>query len=286
VIRGHSTEVELPERADVLVSETLWNAGIGEGLLTSVADAHRRLLREDAAVVPRRLRLFAAPAGGTRLRNRVERWDAASGVDLRCVRSIVANLPQPFRVEERELVGAPGELTDIALTGAPELDVRGCMRCTAVRSSSIDGVAVWFETELAPGIALSNPPGTASSWSQALLPFEEPVAVQPGEGLEIRVEALGDGRIWRWALHAPGAEQAQSTFQADLRTVDSLRRASADHVPAPTRKAEAERFLLDRLDGNRTTGQLRRELREHFGDVFLSDEQIVRFVEATLARVT
>jgi protein arginine N-methyltransferase 1 len=286
VVRGHSTEVELPERADMLISETLWNAGIGEGLLTSVGDARRRLMRADAAIIPRRLRVLVAPAGGPRLRHRVDRWDRSSGVDLRCLRSIVANLPQAFRVDEGELVGGPAELAEITLTGAPELDMRGCARCAAVRSGTVDGLVVWFEAELARRVSLSNPPGAESSWSQALLPFQEPVAVEQGEDLAIRVEALADGRIWRWALQAARTERSQSTFRADMRTVDAMRRASAGHVPALTRRAEAERFLLDRLDGSRTTGQLRAELREHFPDLFVSEEHVTRFVETVFTRVT
>jgi len=45
-IAGSSLEVEIPERADVLVTETIGNVGFDEGIVTWVADARRRLMRE------------------------------------------------------------------------------------------------------------------------------------------------------------------------------------------------------------------------------------------------
>ena len=60
----------MPERADVLVSETLWNAGLGEGLPTIVQDARRRFLRDGARVIPQSLRVVGALVAGPRIRRR------------------------------------------------------------------------------------------------------------------------------------------------------------------------------------------------------------------------
>jgi predicted RNA methylase len=38
-IEDYSTNVQLPERADALVTETLWDFGVGEGMVGAMADA-------------------------------------------------------------------------------------------------------------------------------------------------------------------------------------------------------------------------------------------------------
>ena len=60
-IEGSSRDVEIPERADVLITETIGNIGFDEGIISWVADAKKRFLKPDAAILPRRGRP-AAPA--------------------------------------------------------------------------------------------------------------------------------------------------------------------------------------------------------------------------------
>ena len=56
-----SYRVELPERADVLITETLWNFGIGEGMIGFLADARRRFLKPEARIIPGSVDLHVAP---------------------------------------------------------------------------------------------------------------------------------------------------------------------------------------------------------------------------------
>ena len=220
LVRGDSSEIELPEPADVLISELLWAAGLGEGQLSIVQDARRRLLRSSARVVPCALRLVVAPVGGVRARRQ------------------------------------------------------------------LDGLAVWFDAELAPGVRLSNPPGADLHWMQAQLPFERPLRVAEDDELELSLDVLADGDVWRWRIRSSDDERSQSSFQADLRTVADLRTTSTRRAPRPTEAMAAERFLLDRIDGTRTAAELAAELRARFGDVLRSDAHARRFVAAALARLT
>src|SRR4030095_15065164 len=53
-VEGSSREIVLPERGDVLVSETLGNSGLEENILGYVTDARERLLVPGAPVGPAR----------------------------------------------------------------------------------------------------------------------------------------------------------------------------------------------------------------------------------------
>ena len=61
IIHARSTQVELPERAHVLVTETLGPFGLDEHILSSVMDARARLLMPGATIIPRHLALCLAP---------------------------------------------------------------------------------------------------------------------------------------------------------------------------------------------------------------------------------
>ncbi|MBK8725022.1 MAG: 50S ribosomal protein L11 methyltransferase [Holophagaceae bacterium] len=61
LLRGQSTGLELPEKADVLVAELIGNEPLGERILEVTADAVARLLKPGARLVPSRLRILATP---------------------------------------------------------------------------------------------------------------------------------------------------------------------------------------------------------------------------------
>lgn len=57
VVRGWSNRVELPERADVLVSEIIGNDPLDEGVLRFMPDAVHRFLKPGGRILPNRLEL-------------------------------------------------------------------------------------------------------------------------------------------------------------------------------------------------------------------------------------
>ncbi|CAE8704372.1 unnamed protein product [Polarella glacialis] len=100
---------DLPRKVDVLVGEVLSSSLFGEGILATFRDAHRRLLRPGAKVLPRRARLHFA----------VVEWDSVyrgsyagqvAGLDLSAFNA--------FRAERRLLELPPVDGTVRRLTAA------------------------------------------------------------------------------------------------------------------------------------------------------------------------
>ena len=90
LVPGWSRQIELPERADLLVAEIIGNEPFEEEILETTLDARRRLLKPRARLVPHALELLARPlllpeaefrqrAFG---RTAVERWRDLYGMDL------------------------------------------------------------------------------------------------------------------------------------------------------------------------------------------------------------
>jgi len=57
---GCSIDLNTPEPADVLITETIGSAGLDEGIIAWISDARQRLLRPSAVLMPQRLRLWVA----------------------------------------------------------------------------------------------------------------------------------------------------------------------------------------------------------------------------------
>lgn len=90
LLRGWSTEVELPEKADVLVSEIIGNNPYNENILRTFQDAKKRLIKPEARIIPENVQLFALPAilSETYLKNEIvsERcltdWKESYGINF------------------------------------------------------------------------------------------------------------------------------------------------------------------------------------------------------------
>lgn len=195
-----SHDVELPEPADVLITETLWNFGIGEGMIGSLADARRRFLKPGARVVPEAVELHVAPVQAHQLYAMLHNRPAdRHGLDLSPIRRYqVDNVHMPH-------FGADGFLAASALLVATELDESATpdfaaeVTIAAAEVGVLHGVCGWFRARLGPGIVLHNePPSTTSSWAHAFFPVRKPVAVRPGDEITLRIDTSGDGSVWRW----------------------------------------------------------------------------------------
>ena len=61
VINGDSKSIELPEKANILVSEIIGNDPLCEGIISTTHDAVKRHLTAEAKLIPEHLKIFALP---------------------------------------------------------------------------------------------------------------------------------------------------------------------------------------------------------------------------------
>jgi hypothetical protein len=168
LVRGWSTHVDLPQRADVLVTEIIGHEPFSEDALLLNWDARRRFLKDDARFIPSALRLYAYPARASpslRARTRFTReatsaWHARYGIDFSCL----LDLHRPGYTETPSVEAATWEaLAEPALLGevsfatcGTTLELRG--GGTIDRAGVVDALVVSFELVLAPGVILSTAP--------------------------------------------------------------------------------------------------------------------------------
>ena len=219
LMRGMSHDLSLPEPADVLVSEIIWNAGLGEGILATFADARERLLKPGARVIPERLHMWLAPVDSPLAHHAVDVWkDGLAGFDYSGLRTVATNIPYPRYFRAEAPIAEPASAGSVDLTGPLERTFfSGGCAFTAARDGNVHGLAGWFSAELAPGVVLDNAPPSRSSWMQAYFPVETPVPVRAGDPVGVRIAVLSDDEQWQWTVEAGGVRQQGSTLLPLLR---------------------------------------------------------------------
>lgn len=211
-IEGSSEEVELPELADVVVSETIGSIGLDEGIMVWAADARRRLAKQDAAFIPSQVDVRAALVDVPRDFEPVNRWsNRLLTLDFSALRRIVVN----------SVMWA--EISPAAIMSEASTMIRGVVGSDALEFTTaevfvrkdgvVHGLGVWFTADLAPGITISNaPPNAVPSWDQGLLAVDEAFSVTRGDSVPVEVVASYDGSQWDWRV----GDQRLSTTDSAL----------------------------------------------------------------------
>ena len=197
---GLSTEVNLPERAEVIVSETLDSAGIGENTAHFMADAKRRFLAEGGCFLPERLDCYVALASPLQHDAHLQQWDeglSSMGLDYSAVLSTLRHTQQIVSVSKEELFSDWIPWQQIAFADPSTFRPLAGVVAEASREGSITGIAMAFEAILAPGVRLRTFPGDPQThWKQGFCAFPQaPITYRTGDAVYVELAlAAGDSR--------------------------------------------------------------------------------------------
>lgn len=213
VINGHSSDVDLPERATVLVSEIIGDDPLGERIVATFADARARLLVPEAGVIPSRLRVCALPLevpvgtleGWRFTPNRAALWTQRYGVDFDCFVPLSEEHDHRMHVNSHDVRGwkrlaDPVPLVDIDLTQADEGTIERRLPLRIVDDGSLSSLLVFFEAELGGGAQLSLHPDATSrsnSWGNLLYVLARPLDVVAGQELALDYRDDGRGSVFQ-----------------------------------------------------------------------------------------
>lgn len=181
--------VDMPRRADVLVSETIDCGFVGEGFLSSLRHARSELLQPDAALVPRRFALEGALLESDDVFG-LNRTDGVEGFQLAGFNEFATQSYFPVRLNtwRHRLMSAPSRLLALDLASYTFAPIRETLELTTTETGYVHGVVFWFDVELVPGVRLSNTPCTGTShWMQAFACFDWPIAVAKGDEVVIQL---------------------------------------------------------------------------------------------------
>jgi protein arginine N-methyltransferase 1 len=295
-IQGDSTEVTLPEQADVIVSD-LRGVLPPFGLhIKSIVDARQRHLAPGGTLIPQRDTLWVAlvEARGV-YDDLIEPWNQPYGLAMETAKEIVLN---SWSDDQAESFGPGNLLTeaqiwavmDYATIDDPHV---GCsnMVQNATRDGTAHGLNLWFDTELADGIGFSNGPQSkkvATVYGRAFFPLLEPVSISKGDRISLSIHAdfLDSEYVWRWQTNICDADDP-AIIKADFsQSTDFERKMIDEHVaehfsntrPTLGQEGEMALFGLRKMDGVATLEEIAMHVQEAFPARFLARQDAILYV--------
>ena len=285
-----STKITLPEPVDVLVTETIGNIGFEEGIVSWVLDAKKRHLKENGRVLPRTLSLCAVPVQTQDDYVDVSRWDNDYfALDFSAARSVAANNLMWTTFGSKHFLSEPATLLSVNLQQVDK-EVFSMARSFQISQDGImHGIGGWFESEIAPGIHLTNKPKNETpSWNHVLLPLERPLKVKRGDMVEMSIQIRSNASQWHWQVtpcspsrngHSPQVQVGQTTLAGQLSPA-----SPADTIiPARSTDGEIDLFILQRMDGQQTFKELAQDTVTHFPNQFTSHQTALTHIQQVAA---
>ncbi|MCO6510274.1 MAG: 50S ribosomal protein L11 methyltransferase [Aridibacter famidurans] len=295
VIQKLSSEIELPERANLLVSDIHGGLPLHESGLESIIDARERLLTEDAAMLPESETIFFAVSESEEIyeKNVSVFLREYGGFSLPAAERIVKNRWFSSRSDDERLLTRPAKFAQLDHRVNSDTSFARDLEWNVEEAGTAHGYRAWFESRLPGGYSVSN--GIlvkASTYASPFFPLEDPVDVSAGDVISARINAVYEdgGYLWSWQTKVTGnagevkAEFAQSLIASIIPDPKSALRRSEFFEPALGRQGEIDAFILSRMDGENLSGDIADEVLARFPDAFSSAEKAVERVYMLVER--
>lgn len=295
-IQDFSTNVSLPEPADVVIADLRGVLPFFGRNLPAIQDACNRFLAPEGIFIPACDHLWAAPAHAPVTYQKLEApWSMNEGVSLSSARNVVMNTWSKSRLNTDDLLCAPAKWHTIDYYNIDSFDVCSEMTFAITKAGTIHGIAIWFNSDLCDGITLSNAPGMPELiYGQGFFPLLQPTEVRAGEEVHFRIRAdlIKNDYIWSWETSIPDRNNAtsdevhfkQSTLFGSPLSPSQLRKRASSHTPLPNDDALVNSFIVSQMDGTTTLEQIAHEVVERFSDRFRNNGDALDAVADISAR--
>lgn len=244
VIHDDAMRVSLPERGDVLLEDIRSVLPMHGRRIDVLADARTRHLKADARFVARRDTVWAvpvvAPSPPPNEAAAETLGETPFGIDRRAVASRLRDEWRRVRLGEGDQLAAPALLATIDLETVTLPNVDGAAAWTIAHDGRLEGVAVWFDAELAGGARISNAPAAPRAlYGQALFPLTRPVDVHQGDRVRVawRATLVAGDYVFSWQTRIePSSVDAvvayrQSTLASILPSCEAFECSAVDGEP-------------------------------------------------------
>jgi type I protein arginine methyltransferase len=289
-IQGLSTEVTLPEKADLIVSDLRGLIPVVYPHLNSILDARERHLAEGGVLIPRADTLWLAPVQAEREFSRiVTPWRAAAPeLDMEvAVRAAVndwGRLRQPYE----EMIGEPQPWARLDYATVVDPSVRGTVEWRMEEPTRGHGVIGWFDAELTEGVGFSTDPRAEERiYGTAFFPWPEEISFEAGDRLIVRMHAkqIAEGYDWIWETRVERTDgtvftHRQGTLGAQVQSLDRLRKLSHSYRAVAGESGRVDAAILTLMDGSASLGEIATEILRSFPGRFARWEDALSHVGA------
>jgi type I protein arginine methyltransferase len=288
-IQNLSTKIDLPEKADVIISDMRGVLPLYEHHIPSIVDAQQRFLVPNGHVLPQRDTLYAACVEAPDIyAGFSEPWHRGRyGLDMHAARNVVINSWRKARVKPQQLLTEPSAFATLDYQTITSPHMIGKIEVSAMRSGIVHGISVWFDTEITEGITFSNSPLMPECiYGQGFFPLMQPVTVNTGTMITVnfRADLVGDDYIWSWNTHIePDVHFKQSTFFSLPISLESIRKSSPVYTAPLNQDGQILLKAIALMNQQTKLQDIAQSLAQEFPQTFHNEEEAMSYI-GVLAR--
>jgi SAM-dependent methyltransferase len=263
VHHGSSFDLELTERADVVIADLRGSFPLFQQNVATMEDARSRLLVPGGVLMPAHDRLFVAivEADGHR-RQLEEGWQSVErhGFNASAARSATLNWvysDDDAPVRGNHVLSETKQWGEIHYGEPFTRSFGATVDLDFARGGTAHALALWFEATVQDGIVYSNAPGHQLVYKRTLLPLLEPVRVDVGDRARVTLRTDVGGDQWAWETEIGAHPRTrQATFLGLPASPQSLLRESLAGTPSTSPAGDRAARLLAMMDGTHTVLEL------------------------------
>ena len=256
-LQGVSTDIDLPEKVDLIVSDVHGALPAHGQSLRSIIDARDRFLAPGGALIPRRDTMWAAVVDAAALHDEIAGvWnDDVFGVDMTVVHEAAVNTWHGTRFGEADLVTRPECWAAIDYARLASAHLCGRAAWTIEEPRTAHGIGVWFDWDGAEGVTFSNSPlsGERHVYRQAFFPWPAALELNRGDQVHItmRADPVGSDYVYRWDTTVRGEDGTakagfvQSDFLGQVLSANRLRKQASGFKPTLSEEGRIDRAILN-----------------------------------------
>ena len=282
-LRGDSRQIHLPERVNVIVSDIRGALPLYSHAVGTLEDARNRFLATGGRLLPAHDTLYAAVVElSDQYHHVTNAWQLdGNHLDLSPGLPLVLNSIYRQHLKPPQILSEPRPWHVLDYTTSAKSVAQAQLELPILRDAVGHGLGIWFETQLIDDIGYSTAPESGETiYGHLFLPWLEPVALRHGENccIDLRAHLVGNDYIWQWETNLPpvdGRAQVrfrQSTFYGSLFPPSLLHKRTTDFVPVLNEAGQADRWILQAMDGKRSLEQIAAEAARLYPHVFRREE--------------
>lgn len=299
--KGLSTEIELPEKVDLIIVENLttFGAGAEEMQLSDIEDACNRFLKPGGKIIPETVDHLVVPVCDEK------NWQHFVGcfekdyygLDFSSIRKLASLKAYKTRTNPEGFLADPlcwltVNHLDYSTHVKSEHFEGQKVRFKIRQKQKCHGLACWFDCTLSEDIKLDNSPlSEETHWKNYYLPVETPFEVLKGDELEVETGLRTTGReadfFWFIEHFRNGKKLAgynSPGFYAQTISREEIARISGNFTPLKNSRDKALEILLSHVDNYTPAIKIARIAHEQNPEIFESREAALTMLVETWRR--
>jgi len=198
--------LQLPERADILVSEWMGHCLFYEAMMTPLLSVRDRYLKEGGIMVPARVSVHAAlMTDESYHEERAFFMGNPYGVNFSSIADQPLRQARLVRVQPEQLDPQYFDLGTIDMKTVKEQPRRLTAKGHVRQAGLAYGIVAWFSCDLTDKISFgTGPHDPPTHWDQMFLPFVDPFVVVPDRELTLELRPPygpeEEDPAWSWSL--------------------------------------------------------------------------------------